>query len=140
MSTSRHRSGFTLLEVMLALMVFSMAVVALVTAINGIGNASIESRQYREAQSRLESLMTEITRMPPDPTAAPSDGSLDKKVREDGVEYRIKKTPVEITAKDGQILPDMFTVKATATWREGGSDAELSAETLVYPPMYAPVR
>jgi prepilin-type N-terminal cleavage/methylation domain-containing protein len=140
MNTDRHRSGFTLLEVMLALMVFSMAVVALVTAINGIGNASTESRQYREVQSRLESLLTEITRMPPDPSAAPGDRTLEKTVRENGVEYRIKKAPLELTNKDGQQLPDMFTVTATARWKEGGGDAELSAETMVYPPLYAPAR
>jgi len=139
MSSSRNHSGFTLLEVMLALMVFSMAVVALVGAINGIGNASTESRVYREVESRLESFMTEITRMPPDPSVPiGGDRTSEKTVRENGVEYRIKKAPVEITNKDRQVLPDMFTVKATARWKEGGHDEELSAETIVYPPLYAP--
>ncbi len=134
----RPPSAFTLLEVMLALMVFSMAVVALVGAINGIGNASTESRVYREVESRLESLMTEISRMPPDPAAFAGDRTIEKTIRENGVEYRIKKAPAEITNKDGGTLPEMYSVKATARWKEGRQNEELSAETLVYPPLYAP--
>jgi len=140
MNTTRGRSGFTLLEVMLALMVFSIAVVSLVAAINGVGNASTESRVFREVESRLESLLTEVTRTPKDPSApAVADRTWEKTVKENGVEYHIKKAPFEITNKDGQVLPDMFTVKATARWKEGGHDEELNAETLVYPPLYAPV-
>jgi Tfp pilus assembly protein PilV len=138
MKLPRNRSAFTLLEVMLALMVFSMAVVALVAAINGIGNASTESRVFREVESRLESLMTEISRMPPDPAVSGGDRIMEKTVRENGVEYRIKKAPVEITNKDNQVLPEMYSVKAAARWKEGGQFAELSAESLVYPPLYAP--
>lgn len=139
MNTARGRSGFTLLEVMLALMVFSIAVVSLVAAINGVGNASTESRVFREVESRLESLLTEVTRTPKDPSAAAADRTLEKAVKENGVEYHLKKDPVEIANKDGQVLPDMFTVKATARWKEGGHDQELNAETIVYPPLYAPV-
>ena len=138
MSSSRHHSGFTLLEVMLAMMVFSMAVVALVSAINGMGNASTESRLYREVQSRLESLMTEFTRMPPDPSALTGDRVTEKTIRENGVEYRVKKAPVEIKNKDGQVLPEMFTVKVTARWKEAGHDEEMDADTIVHPPLYAP--
>lgn len=139
MNTAHRRSGFTLLEVMLALMVFGIAVVALVGAINGVGNASTESRVYREVESRLESLLTEVTRMPRDPSAQPAERTWEKTVRENGVEYHIKKTPVDITNKEGQVLPDMFTIKVTARWKEGGRDEELGAETLLYPPLYAPI-
>lgn len=140
MTRARRSPGFTLLEVMLALMVFSIAVVALVSAINATGNASTEARLYREMQSRLESLMTEVTRMPPEPTASPDDRIFEKTVRENGVEYHIRKEPVEIANKDGQVLPGIFTVKATARWKDGAQDGLLEADTLVYPPLYAPPR
>lgn len=140
MNFARKRSAFTLLEVMLALMVFSMAVVALVGAINGIGNASTESRVYREVESRLESLMTELSRMPPDPAVSEGERITEKNIRENGVEYRIKKAPVEITNKDGRVLPEMFTVKVVARWKDGGHIEEMSAETIAYPPLYAPAR
>jgi prepilin-type N-terminal cleavage/methylation domain-containing protein len=139
MNTAHRRFGFTLLEVMLALMVFSIAVVALVAAINGVGNASTESRVFREVESRLESLLTEVTRMPKDPSASPTERTWEKTVKENGVEYHLKKTPVEITNTEGQVLPEMFTIKATARWKEGGQEEELVAETIVYPPLYAPV-
>ena len=42
-------------------MVFSIAVVALVAAINGVGNASTESRVYREVSPGWSRCMTETT-------------------------------------------------------------------------------
>jgi prepilin-type N-terminal cleavage/methylation domain-containing protein len=137
----RPRScGFTLLEVMLALMVFGIAVVALVGAINGVGNASTESRLYREVQAKLDSLMTEMTRMPQDPASLSSDKSEEKTVKENGVEYRLKKAPVDLSNIDGQTLPDMYSVKGVAHWKESGFDQEMTAETLLYPPLYAPAQ
>lgn len=139
MKTALGPSGFTLLEVMLALMVFGIAVVALVGAINGVGMASTESRMYREVQAKLDSLMTEMTRMPPDQSQLSNDKTEEKTVKENGVEYRLKKAPViDLVNIDGQTLPDMFAVKGVARWKEGGADHEMSAEELVYPPLYAP--
>jgi prepilin-type N-terminal cleavage/methylation domain-containing protein len=137
--TAFRPSGFTLLEVMLALFVFGIAVVSLVGAINGVGVASTESRMYREVEAKLDSLMTEMTRMPPDQSPLSGNKPEEKSLKENGVEYRLKKTAVnDLLNIDGQALPDMFAVKGVARWKEGGADNEMSAEVLVYPPLYAP--
>ena len=129
-------SGFTLFEVLLALMIFSVAVIALVEAINGMGNASVEARRNQEIVARLNSLMTEVTRLPGKPGT--SDRSLDKTMTENGVDYHVKITPVELANKDGQPLPNMYAVKATARWKDSGHPEEINAETIMYPPLYVP--
>src|SRR6478672_2836021 len=83
--TALRPSGFTLLEVMLALFVFGIAVVSLVGAINGVGVASTESRMYREVEAKLDSLMTEMTRMPPDQSPLSGNKPEEKTLKENGV-------------------------------------------------------
>ncbi|MDB6139614.1 MAG: hypothetical protein JWO94_2686, partial [Verrucomicrobiaceae bacterium] len=51
--------GMTLLEVILALALFTTAAVALVVTINSIGSAVIEARNMRAVQQGIESIMDE---------------------------------------------------------------------------------
>ena len=136
MKKAHSSDGFTLFEVLIALMIFSMAVIALVGAINGVGNASVEARRNREIVAKLESLLTEITRMPVKPGTG--DSSLEKTVSENGVAYHITKSKAVLSTQDDQALKDMYSVKGTARWNDGGRPEEIAAETLVYPQLYAP--
>ncbi len=122
--------GFTLLETMLALMIFSMAVVGLVTAINGTGAASIEARQMRDIQARVDTLLLETTRNPS--TAE----TLDVMLREGAAEYHLQKIPAGITNAAGEILDGLFTVKVTARWKSDQGTEEITADTLVYPKLF----
>jgi prepilin-type N-terminal cleavage/methylation domain-containing protein len=127
--------GFTLLETILALMIFSIAVVSLVGAINGMGNASTEARRTREVQAQLETLILEITRHVPQEIVA-GQRSYEKSTNRDGVEYRIAMAAVELTNQDGQPLQGIYSVKAEAHWTDGGHKEALNAETMLFPPLY----
>ena len=135
-----HRSpgGFTLLEALLALMVFSSAVVALVGAINGIGLASVESRRARMVQVRMESLMLEITRKPDPNQPMGIPVAKEYKVSEGDVIYAVKIAPLELTNKEGNNIPQLIQVRVHATWKDGGRGMEDSAETWMWPPLFAP--
>ncbi len=136
MKTARISRGFTLFEVIIALMVFSVAVIALVGAINGIGDASVEARRQREVTARLESLITEFARRPwPKGTG---DLSMEKKLNENGVEYFIKISKAELTNREGLPLSEMYSVITTARWKDGSRQEETGAETMMYAPLYAP--
>jgi prepilin-type N-terminal cleavage/methylation domain-containing protein len=132
------RRGFSLLETILALMVFSIAVVALVGAINGMGNASVEARRTREVQAQLEAMMLDATRKPPQEIVS-GQQSYETGSRQDGVDYHLAMQIIELANADGQTLPGLYSVKATARWTEAGAKQEISADTLTYPPLfYAP--
>lgn len=126
---SRLRVGFTLLEALLALMIFSLAVVALVEAVNQLGRTTVQQRRETQVQERLRSLMTERTRLP-----LPEQKEL--KVQEEDVTYVVTHEPLELQNKDGQMLQGLYEVKVTARWVEGREVQEISAETWVYPPLF----
>lgn len=127
--------GFTLLETILALLLFSVAVVSLVGAINGMGNASTEARRVREVQAQLESMVLEITRRPPAEIVA-GQRSYDKTSSAGGVDYRIAMAMVDMTNQDGQPVQGIYSVKADARWTDAGHKEMLAVESMVYPPFF----
>ena len=135
MKRVRHQGGFTLLEVLLALFIFSLSVVALVEAISKMGSASANARRLREVQSRLESLMTEFTRNPPVKERS-AEGTIEKKLTEDGIEFLFRMKPAEMTNQDNQPVQGIYVVSGIARWTDGVRKDEISAETMIYPPMF----
>ncbi len=123
-----RRRGFTLLETLLALMVFSTAVVALVEAVHQIGEHTLLRRHEAAVQERMRSLLVEHTRRP--------DEIEEVKLQEGDVTYIVTHTPLELKDRDGQPLAGLFEVRVTAAWMEGRTQQQASAETWVYPPLF----
>lgn len=124
----KTRRGFTLLETLLALMVFSVAVVALVEAVHQLGGHTLLRRHEAAVQERMRSLLVEHTRLP----EAPDEVTL----QEGEVSYTVTHTPLELKDRDGQPLPGLFEVRVTAVWQEGRTPQQATAETWVYPPLF----
>jgi prepilin-type N-terminal cleavage/methylation domain-containing protein len=135
MKVQTNCRGFTLLETILALMVFSIAVIALVEVIARMGDASTEARRSREVQSQLESLMLEATRLPPNEIIA-GQPSYEKTTKDRGVEYHLVMNQVQLTNQDGQQMSGLYSIKVTAFWSDGGAKLQASAESMVYPPLF----
>lgn len=129
--------GFTLLEAMLALFIFSMAVVALVEAVNATGRTFLVSRREGQVQARLETLLLEATRDPFSMPGQRTSFTEEKKVEEGQVTYVTKRSPLELRNKEDQPLQELYVVTITATWQEEGQSQEVSAEAWVYPPLFA---
>ncbi|WP_397384969.1 type II secretion system protein [Prosthecobacter sp.] len=124
----KKRRGFTLLETLLALMVFSTAVVALVEAVHQLGEHTLLRRHEAAVQERMRSLLVEHTRRP--------DDIEEVKLQEGDVSYTVTHTPLELKDRDGQPLAGLFEVRVTAAWLEGRTQQQASAETWVYPPLF----
>ncbi|MBN8422580.1 MAG: type II secretion system protein [Verrucomicrobia bacterium] len=124
----KKRRGFTLLETLLALMVFSMAVVALVEAVHQLGEHTLLRRHEAAVQERMRSLLVEHTRRP--------DVIEEVKLQEGDVSYTVTHTPLELKNRDDQPVTGLFEVRVTAAWMEGKTPQQASAETWVYPPLF----
>ena len=123
----------TLLEVMLALMIFAIAAVAYVGAINQMGESVIITSTVRNVEIGLSSYLDEYSK-------APQIQELDKefKADENGIIYRIVIKPVEnLKNKQNQPIVGIFRVLVTAKWKDGGNARTMEAETLRYAGMYA---
>jgi Tfp pilus assembly protein PilV len=143
MKARPHRwqsAGFTLLEALLAMFVFSIAVVSLVTAINTMGEAAVESRRELQIQGRMESLLMEATRSPEWLQGGQVNKPEDKTVKEAGVTYLIQAEEHELENSEAATLTDFYRVSILARWEEGGLPQEQLAETWVWPPLFAPTQ
>lgn len=124
----------TLFEVLLALAIFAIAAVALVTAINQIGHAVLESRQYRNVEQGIESVIDEFSKIP-------VLDEVEKKINpgKDGVTYYVKVTAVrDAKNQEGRILQGLFRIQVTAKWNDNNEEMELSAETLRFIGLFQP--
>ncbi|HCN79463.1 MAG TPA: hypothetical protein DIT13_20050 [Verrucomicrobiales bacterium] len=134
-SNFHRQRAMTLLEVVLALAVFSIAALALVGTINQIAEAGIESQRLLEIEQGLESLIDEFGK-------APQLKELDQQIKPgaDGVAYRVVIQLVrDLKNQDGRFLQNTYRIVVTARWSEGGDPIEVSAETLRYAGSFLPV-
>lgn len=132
----RHRTaGFTLMEVLLALAVFSIAALALVGTINQIATVSSDSQRLLEIEQTLESLIDEYGKMP-------QVRELEEQIKPgaDGVAYRVLIQQVkDLQNKDGRFLQNTFRILVTARWDDGDGAVEMNAETYRYAGAFLPV-
>ncbi|MFO1483007.1 MAG: prepilin-type N-terminal cleavage/methylation domain-containing protein [Verrucomicrobiaceae bacterium] len=131
------RRAFTLLETLLALFIFSVAIVALVEAVNQLGQTTLLRRREAILQDRLRSLLVEHSRLlwkKPAPTSAVTE----KVLEEDGVVYTLQVAPLDLQNQDGQVLNEMLEVTIQAAWTEGRVPQTASATTWVYLPLFRP--
>lgn len=129
------RRGMTLMEVVLALAVFSLAAVALVGTLNRIAESGIDARKLLEIDQDLESLIDEYSKVP-------QIQERDEQIKPgaDGVAYRILiKQVKDLKNKDGRFLQNTFRIQVTARWNEGFGPVEVQAETLRYAGAFLPI-
>lgn len=136
MAASIQRHGMTLLEVVIALAVFSIAALALVGTINKIADTATESQKFLEVEQTLESLIDEYGKMP-----QMRDLEEEIKPGPDGVAYRVVIEQIkDLKNQDGTFLQDIFRVQAFARWNDGSGPTEVMAETLRNAGAYLPVQ
>jgi len=132
----RSPRGMTLFEVILALAIFSTAAVALVTALNAIGMATLEARNIRAVEQGLEGIIDEESKRP-----LIAELEKDIKPGADGVSYHVRVTPVtDVRNQMGTQLNNLFRIVVTAKWKEDGHPMTLEAETMRYAGMFMPVQ
>lgn len=111
------RAGFTLLEVLVALGMFVLAVGGLAFALDGAFAASNYLRREVEIRQQIESLLDEAMALP---VAALEQG---REAGPDvlGVRYAIIAEPtIEFRNKDDEELAGLWRITVTADWTEQG--------------------
>jgi prepilin-type N-terminal cleavage/methylation domain-containing protein len=127
---SLQTSGFTLLELLMSMALFTVAAVSLAEALNLISLTVGESIDDAEVREQLRATMLEVSR----------DAALTAETRETnpdkrGLFFRIEVERVDLKNEEGQTLNNLFEVKVTAM-RDlpGGRNEELdTASTIANP-------
>ncbi|MDB6137384.1 MAG: hypothetical protein JWO94_456 [Verrucomicrobiaceae bacterium] len=125
----RLRPGYILLELIIALTIFAIAVLGLTKSLNtSLEVANILNHDYA-VRLGLRSFMEEIKRKSvANMTASTTDPLLD-------VTYTAAVEPTEITLKStGEVLTDIYQLTGTANYSSGGKDREESMVFFLYQP------
>lgn len=128
--------GFTLMEVLLALFVFVVAVMGLVECINNMGLVAAETRLERRVHSRLDSLLLDATRRHAWFGDGRPVGDMETTIQEDSVTFVVKVAPVELRTDDDDAVMGIYNVSVVARWNEDGREQESSADTWVWPNLF----
>lgn len=126
--------GFLLLEVVLALAVFSIAATGFAVALNRMGKAADLAQRELRLTRLLDSALDEAMSMP-----ALTLGTSTVTDSTSGIDLVTKVEQLEnLLNEDGQTLQDMFSVSVTAHWYEAGQWQNRTVETWRYGRMYQP--
>jgi prepilin-type N-terminal cleavage/methylation domain-containing protein len=128
-----RRGGFALLEVLLAVAVFSMAATGFVVALHKTGEVAAATQREMKITRVLESALHEALSLP-----TLEEGKTTLELEDSGMEIDTLIEPIEIENQDGQLLQEMFRIEVTVFWIEDDEWQERSAETWRYGRLYQP--
>ena len=126
----RCSSGFALLEIILALALFSLVAVGMTRAIEAIAKTTTAARQEAQVLRVLESVLAEVAHQPEFKAT-----SVTFNPTADGIDASASIEKVKLITKDKVELDHMFRIRAEA-WITDGRARRLkrSMETYVYSP------
>lgn len=133
-SARRGQRGFLLLEVILALAVFSAAATGFAVALHQMAKAASLAQSELRITRILASALDETLSLP-----VLEEGTTTAPVGQSDMEMATTITLLEnLENEDGGVLQEMYLITVTARWYELGEWKERSAETWRYGQMYQP--
>ncbi len=126
----RSAQGMALLEIILALALFSLVAVGMTRAIEAIAKTSNDARKEAQVLRVLESVLAEVAHQPEFKAT-----SIQFPPTADGIDASASIEKIKLTTKDKVELDHMFRIRAEA-WITDGRTRRMkrSMETYVYSP------
>lgn len=136
----RRKRGFLMMEVVLAIGIFSIAATGFAMALARTADAAALAQRRMKITRILDSALREAVSLP---SSVLIEGTttvaLDEEIGGAAVEVD---TTIEILSElenqDGQLLQQMFRIEVAANWYENGSWMNETAETWRYGRLYQP--
>jgi hypothetical protein len=117
-----------LLELMIALFVFTLVAFSLVMALDAAMTAGRERNEIATVVSGLTNQMALLHQGP----LSPSD--LDLLPDSFGVTYHVLIEPAQFQDQKNQPVPNLYRATITAKWKSDGHDEDRSVSELIYQP------
>lgn len=129
-----RRRGFLLLEMVLALAVFSIAVTGFVVALHRMADTASRAQSEMKITRILDSALDETLSIP-----VLEEGETNSTVADSGIELDTSiKLLDQLQNEDGQPLQEMYRIEINAKWFENGEWQNRAVETWRYGRMYQP--
>lgn len=120
--------GFTLLEVLLALGIFGLAVVGMMEALNSALEAARDARLEQIARTQLENRLAILQGEPLRATERRVDQSEPRMTFTESIQ------PERIITPDRRTLDGLWRIKAAVQWKVGGEERREESSFLRYGP------
>lgn len=128
------RRGFLLLEMVLALAVFGMAVTGFVVALHRMSDTASLAQSELRLTRILDSALDEVISLP-----VLEEGQTNSTVGDTGIELDTTIELIEdLENEEGEILQEMYRIEIRARWFANGQWQERTVETWRYGRMYQP--
>ena len=126
--------GFLLLEMVLALAIFSITVTAFVVALNKMAQTAALAQSEMKITRILDSALDETLSIP-----VLEEGETNSTVEGTGIELDTSIKLIEdMQNEDGQMLQEMYRIEIRAKWYDNGQWQNRAVETWRYGRMYQP--
>ena len=134
LTRKRIKSGFLLLEMVLALGVFSIAATGFVVALRRMGEAAQLAQSELRITRILDSALDETLSLP-----VMEEGQTNSTVGDTGIELDTTISLIDdLQTEEGQQLAEMYHIEINAKWFENGDWHERAVDTWRYGRMYQP--
>lgn len=124
-----------MLEVILALAVFSIAATGFIVAIRKMGTVAQLAQSEMRITRILESALDEAVSTP---TMEEGTTTMNLAEADTEVVTKIESMQDQLQNQDGQALQEMYLITVTARWIENNEQQERTARTWRYSRMYQP--
>lgn len=122
----RGRGGYVLLELILSLIIFSIAVMSLARTLQmAIQTSSVLNRE-NDIRMGLRSFLEEVRRKP---LAELAQTYTDPRL---GVTYNSTAEPLTLKDRNGTVLSDLYTLRVAVTYDAGAEQREEALDIYVY--------
>lgn len=121
-------AAYLLLDVVLAVTVFAIAVTGILVAVNRITETSKFYARDMQVQYGMDAMLVEARHRPVEEMAFERDDS------DLGVLYRTEVEPLNQVNSEGEALEGLYRLKVSAMFQFGNEDETDTAEVIVYLP------
>lgn len=129
----RKRSGFMLMEALLAFTIFGIAVTSIVVALHSTAHLSQEVIQAQWVKQEAQNLLREVLTSPPTGNSIERDDLI---TIDEFTQARVIVEPHEAVDQDENNLDDLYSVSVTIYWDNDGTRAEETFSTVHYSKMF----
>lgn len=120
--------AYLLLDVVLAVTVFAIAVTGILVAVNGITETSKIYARDMQVQYGMDAVLVEARHRPVE------EMGFERNDSHLGVMYRTEVEPLNQVNSEGEALEGLYRLKVSAVFEFGGEDETDTAEVIVYRP------
>ncbi|MFT6181242.1 MAG: type II secretory pathway pseudopilin PulG [Paracoccaceae bacterium] len=132
-SSGKNRSGFMMMEVLLALMIFAIVATSFTRGINSMWRNTSFVKEELVITQIIDSALQETLYL-----QQLEEGSTEIYIAERDIDLETQVIPLELETQEGNLLQQMWEIRVIARFKQDGFEQERTVRGWRYLPLYKP--